>query len=87
MVDAARANMVLCPGPVGAVARDSCTEQVRPIRMKRTFDVNQVANPANCARPRVFGAGLAWQVDTNSLMSIPTAHKAYSTRRLCESPT
>ena len=54
--------------------------------MKRTFDVNQVANPANCARPRVFGAGLAWQVDTNSLMSI-TAHNAYSTRRLCESPT
>ena len=55
--------------------------------MKRTFDVNQMANPATCARPRVFGGGLTWQMDTNSLMSIPTAHKAYSTRRLCESPT
>jgi hypothetical protein len=55
--------------------------------MKRFSDVNQVANPANCARPRVFGAGLTWQVDSTSLMSIPTAHKAYSTRRLCESPT
>ena len=55
--------------------------------MKRTFDVNQVANPASCARPRVFGAGRTWQVDTTSLMSINPAHKAYSTRRLCESPT
>ena len=55
--------------------------------MKRTGDVNQMANPANCARPRVFGAGLTWQVDTTSLTSISMAHKAYSTRRLCESPT
>jgi len=55
--------------------------------MKRFSDVNQVANPASCARPRVFGGGRTWQVDSTSLMSIPTAHKAYSTRRLCESPT
>jgi hypothetical protein len=55
--------------------------------MKRTFDVNQVANPANCARPRVFGGGRTWQMDSTSLMSILTAHKAYSARRLCESPT
>ena len=54
--------------------------------MKRMNDVNQVANPANSARPRVFGGGLTWQVDTATLMSI-AAHKAYSTRRLCESPT
>jgi hypothetical protein len=55
--------------------------------MKRTGVVNQMANPAFCARPRVFGGGLMWQVDTASLTSITTAHKAYSTRRLCESPT
>jgi hypothetical protein len=55
--------------------------------MKRTGVVNQMANPATCARPRVFGGGLTWQVDSAPVMSISTAHKAYSTRRLCESPT